>query len=395
MMKPASLILVSAFCLIVSACEFKTERRVTKAAASESAAASLHRAEEEARIAAEAVRARMLTDTARFFAGLAVDPSSDFYDLTQTDVWKCFARKLNALWAAFGEPEVRMRAWAQRELAPVHDPSAPLFYPFSGPDIIFPEVFFPCSAQVILVGLEPVGAVPGREALYPQRLDEMLSLYMISVQDIVRLSFYRTRVMDSELASPMLKGIVPILMVSLARLGMDIDDLELGNLDENGEFIPEAEDSPTEKSAIRIHYRKASEALDKTLIYFSFDLSNAGLKKRPALEVYLQRNAARCFTLLKSASYLCRKPYFSVIRKTILSRSYAVLQDDSGLSYASFDRNTWRISLYGRYEGPVELFKDSFEQDLYDAMKKSAKRLNFRFGYSRASSLLLATKKPL
>ncbi len=394
-MKPASLILISAFCLIVSSCEFKTERRITKVPASVPVAASLDRAEEETPVAAAAARARTLTDTARFFAGLAVDPSSEFYDLTQTDAWKCFAPKMGALWAAFSGSQTRMKIWAQSELAPVHDPSTPLFYPFSGPDIIFPEIFFPCSVQAILVGLEPAGAVPRRDALSPQKLDEILSLYMISIEDILRLSFYRTRVMDSELASPMLKGVVPILMVSLARLGMEIEGLELGNLDENGEFIPEAEDSPARKSAVRIHYRTAGEALAKTLIYFSCDLSNAGLKKRPALEAYLQSNAPRCFTFLKSASYLCHERNFSVIRKTILARSYAVLEDDSGLAYASFDKNTWNISLYGRYDGPIELFKDSFEQDLFDAMKKSAKRLNFRFGYSRASCLLLAAKKPL
>lgn len=377
---------------VLSACEFKTERPARKPPVNPPAAASLTHDEEEALEAA--AQAKKLTDTARFLAGLAVNPSSEFYDLTKTDAWKCFARKMDALWAAFNGPEARMKAWAQGELALVYDPSAPLFYPFSGPDIIFPEVFFPCSTRTILVGLEPVGTVPTRESLSLQKLDELLTQDLVSIQDILRLSFYRTRVLDEELAGSMLKGVLPVLLVSLARLGMEIDDLEPGNLDDFGAFIPETGDPTGESSAVRLRYRKADEASAKSLIYLSQDLSNAGLKKKPAFVAFLQTNAARCFTLLKSASYLCRKPYFAVIRKMILSQSYAALQDDSGLSYASFDKNRWRVSLYGRYEGPVELFKDSFEQDLFDAMKKSAKRLNFRFGYSRASSLLLAIKKP-
>lgn len=343
---------------------------------------------------AEDERARTLTDTARFFAGMRVDPASELYSSTQTAIWKCFASRLDALWAAFRGTQGRLKAWSESELGPVYDPSTTLFYPFGGPDIVFAESFFPCAPRLILVGLEPVGAVPASEGLTAQRLDEMLSACMISVQDVIQLSFFRTKVMEGELSSSLVKGVVPIFLVSLARLGLEIREVEVGNLDDNAEFVREDEASPGEKRVARIRYRRPGEDFEKTLTYFSYDLSNGGFKKRPGLEAYLRRNAASCFTLIKSASYLCRKPYFSTIRNLVLDRSYGVLQDDSGLAFASFDRKLWGITLYGRYEGPVELFKEYFEPDLYEAMKQSAKPLGFRFGYARTSSLTLAVKKP-
>jgi hypothetical protein len=392
---PAVLLIFLAF----AACEFKTEARVNEqAVVAQPARADAPPVEdpppsqEEARVSAAEARARELTDAARFFAGMPVDERSDFSGLTGSDIWECNARRTEALWDGFPKVRARMEAWAKRELTAVFDPTAPLFYPFSGPDIVFPLIFFPCAREYILIGLEPVGDVLRRRGLSPQRLDEMLSTCAVAVQDLVRLSFYRTKVMEPEFSETALRGVLPVLMVSLARMGMDVLEVERGDLDEGGAFVPLDEDSPESASAVRVEFRKAGEVAVQSLTYFSSDLSNGGLKKEPAFAAYLA-NAGRCFTFLKSASYLCRKSYFSRIRKAILDKSYAVLQDDSGLAFASFVPETWKVSLYGTYDGPVKLFEDHFEQDLWEAMKNGAKPLNFRFGYSRASCLTLAAKK--
>ncbi len=388
---------------VLSACEFKTETRfreapvvVTPTQAEAPAPApkveTPGEVREAARPAAAQARAKNLTDAARFFAGLPVDEASEFSGLTGTEIWKCNARRAESLWTGFPKVQARMARWAQRELTAVFDPTAPVFYPFSGPDIVFPLIFFPCAGEYILVGLEPVGEILRRQGLTLQRLDEMLSSCSVAVQDLIRLSFYRTKVMEPEFADTALKGVLPVLMVSLARMDMEILEVVPGNLDENGGFVRADEASPEPRSAVRIEFRRAGDAPVQSLVYFSCDLSNSGLKKRPGFVAFLA-NAGRYFTFMKSASYLCRKPYFSKIKKAILDRSYAVLQDDSGLAFSAFSPGTWKISLYGTYDGPVKLFEDHFEQDLWEAMNNRAKPLNFRFGYSRASCLTLAVKK--
>ena len=87
------------------------------------------------------------------------------------------------------------------------------------------------------------------------------------------------------------------------------------------------------------------------------------------------------------------KSYFSIIRNTVLNKSTLILQDDSGIGYKFFDQTKWDITLYGTYEKPIDLFKEHFEPDLFEAFKKNAKPLNYRIGYSVKSALLLAQKK--
>ncbi len=70
-----------------------------------------------------------------------------------------------------------------------------------------------------------------------------------------------------------------------------------------------------------------------------------------------------------------------------------VLQDDSGIAYKFFKKEAWDITLYGTYEKPINLFKDFYEPDLFEAFKKDAKPLNYRIGYSTKSALILARKK--
>jgi len=338
-------------------------------------------------------RMKRLNDAARFFSGLGVDPSSEFYDLTRTEAWKCFAERQDALWAGFEKAKVKMRPWARAELDRFYNPATPVFYPFGGPDIVYAETFFPSANRYVLVGLENLGSVPGREAIPPYRLDDILTFFNESVQDIIRLSFFRVKVMKQELSKPMVDGVIPLFLVLLARTGYEVEGLDFGGLDGQGEFQGGPAPSGDKDYAVRIQFRTPGNPICKTLLYLSFNLIDVNIKKSPAFNKFLQANVDRCFTFIKSASYLMRKAYFSAIRQTILNQSYAVLQDDSGLSFRSFDKNSWEVSLYGRYGGPVDLFVEHFEPDLMKAYKSSSKRLNFRFGYALSSNLLLAVKK--
>jgi len=332
-------------------------------------------------------------DTARFLAGLKVDEQSELYDLTQTESWKRFSDKANALWAEFRIPEAKMRSWARRELEKCFDPAAPVFYAFGGPDIAFADIFLPGAKQYVLVGLESLGSVPRREAITTQRLEEALPLYVTALEDLIKLSFFRFLDLEKELAHPLLNGVIPLMMVVLARMDKETTGVEVGNLNGEGEFVSEPEESPGRKTAAKIQFRKPGDGTPQILFYFSTNLSDGDLQKNPAFNKFMQKYSSRCFSFIKSASYLMHKPYFSMIRKMILTLSEAILQDDSAISYRFFDKNIWDISLYGKYEGPIKLFEGDFEQDLFEAYKTPAKPIGFRFGYSPISNLLLAVKK--
>ena len=98
--------------------------------------------------------------------------------------------------------------------------------------------------------------------------------------------------------------------------------------------------------------------------------------------------------MVKSASYLMHEADFSYVRNAVLSKSKAILQDDSGISYKFFDKTKWDIQLYGVYNGPIPLFAKRYEKDLKEAFTKgNVKPITFQYGYGSHCALLIARKK--
>jgi hypothetical protein len=101
-------------------------------------------------------------------------------------------------------------------------------------------------------------------------------------------------------------------------------------------------------------------------------------------------------TLIKSASYLLHKPYFSTIRNLILSKTSWIVEDDSGIPYRYFDR-AWDVRLYGKYSDPIPLFKNWKQPDLKEAFssRKDIQPLGFAIGYRHPgeSDLLVAVRR--
>jgi hypothetical protein len=335
--------------------------------------------------------ARRLTDTARFLAGLPAEADGAFAALCRTEAWKRYAKAIAAQWSRFETGASKMRTWAARELEKSADPALPVFYPFGGPDAAFVDIFVPGAKEAVLVGLEEAGSVPRVETFEAGDLDAEFALYLKSLDDLLGLSFFRTNDMKEDLANRTIDGVVPIMLLLLARSDKQILSVEFGQLTADGGFAP-ASSKPT---AAAIGFRGAGNADAHTLLYISADLYDGKFLKNTGLRKYIEMNLTPCFTFMKSASYLMQKSFFGAIRRTILDISSAVLQDDSAIPYKFYDPKAWDVTLYGRYDGPIKLFKDDFEQELFDAFRKrpDIRPLGFRFGYSPVSCLLLAVKK--
>ena len=89
---------------------------------------------------------------------------------------------------------------------------------------------------------------------------------------------------------------------------------------------------------------------------------------------------------------------FSVIRKTILTKSMFILQDDSGIAYRFFKRSTWQIRLFGTYSRTIDLFKHKYQEDLKEAYDNEEKpgAVPFKIGYNvkfNETNLLMAIRK--
>jgi len=344
----------------------------------------------------EVVANKKFNDIAHFISGIDVDSTGKYFTLTQTLAWKSYKKESSELWIRFENKKNIICKWADKEgISKLSDSIKTVFYPFSGPDFLFADLFFPHANKYILIGLEKTGRIPMPDTIKKENMHTVLNSYKIAINDIMCLSFFKTNDMKKELASEAVDGAVPVLMMFLTRAGKDIVSITPMKLNSDGNLVPveKNDTAKLKKSIVEIIFKDRDNQQQKSLIYISADLADYALNKNKSFNKFLQSQNKSMITFLKSATYLMHKSYFSMIRSIILRQSNVVLQDDSGISYNFFPKETWEMSYYGTYTDPINMFKDYFQPKLLDDFKLHAKPLPFRIGYNSISNLMLAVKK--
>jgi len=321
--------------------------------------------------------------------GLAGIPCGGAWEATPE--WKSYKRSLDGQWAYLDEERLKaMRTWGAKELADLRTQSGTIFYPFSGPDVLYADTFFPNSRVLLMAGLEPVGTMPDLNTLMTQgKLGPYLDSISKSLFTILAASFFKTKDMKVDFNNQLVDGLTPAMIVFIARGGYPITDIQYVSLNGDGGVGPRDKEG---KPGVQITYADGRQVL-----YFSADLSDGGLKHNPGF-VKLMHKLAPGITYLKAASYLCYYEDFSTIRDAILEDSLGVVEDDSGVPFKYFDAAKWTVIPYGDYTGPiVPLFKDFKQPDLTQFYQKTPHaQLPFGSGYkfhASVSSLLVVKKK--
>ncbi|WP_201068641.1 MULTISPECIES: hypothetical protein [Thiorhodovibrio] len=360
--------------------------------------------------------------------------------------WQAYQHRLDETWQALERDRFEpMREWQTQVFAADIDPALPLYYPFGGPDMIHALMLYPHNREYVLFGLEP----PGSFHLDPQtpaaERYQLLDAVQWALRDIYQRSYFITGRMSSDLNRPQLNGVLPLLLVFIARAGYEVMAIEEGTLTPDGEFaaksapdakqepVPEQEpvqvpmqeqeqepdqkqtqkqeqalgkldDDPSTTHAladamvsapvtatsscpdirgVRVRFRANENAPEKQTTYLQIDVSDAKLGDCTALETYLKR-LAPTNTFVKSASYLMHYGTFSRIRALTLAVSDSIFQDDTGVPYRDLDQADWDIVLFGSYTQPIKDFSGVFQPDLNQAYLTKAQRvaeLPFEMGY--------------
>lgn len=302
---------------------------------------------------------------ARWLAGLAplagTEPSAEWtaYAQAENDRWKLAQGRLKA-----------MIDWSSREIVPLVPRDYTLFYPFAGPDALHALALFGAARRVILVGLEPVGAL-----VDPSRLPGgYFTRLGAAVADVHRLTFFRTRDMSTDFQR---EGVLAAIVATIARMGGTITSVQTSS-------------SPP---AARIDWT-STNGQPRRLDYVQADLANVGLKGQAQLVADLHARAP-LVTFVKAAMYLFAEARFSNLRQTILDDSAVVVQDDTGIPFRYFDRG-WAIRFFGRYEPPSPPFEQRVQPDLREAFeRRSVRPVPFGIGYhvrAERSNLLIASR---
>lgn len=334
-------------------------------------------------------KVKKLNEVAKFIAGMPIDSTSELYKYTILPEWQMYAKEANLAWDKFKRVADYGKSWREKEIPAASDTCKTLFYPFGGPDFLFANIFFPKAQKYIMIGLEDPGSSPQATSFNKNDLKDVLSLYKVAIEDVIHLSFFRTNDMKVELKTNAIDGTAPIIMLFLARSGKKILDVQPMELNSEGKLVPT---DSARHTAIEIKFTNPDDTITRYVHYLSTNLADPSLKANKPFMSYLENIDEHSVSFVKSATYLMHKTYFSVIRNTVLKKSMLILQDDSGIAYKFFDKKLWNISLFGTYEKPIDLFKDFYEPDLYEAYKKNSKPLDIRIGYNSKSHLLLAQK---
>jgi hypothetical protein len=343
---------------------------------------------------------RYADDLARFLAGLPGRSGSPFIKLQDEPAWARHRQEFDRSWNRLeGGPLPAMRAFQNSEFGSRPAAAQPVFYPFSGPDALMVTVFFPHTPVYIMVGLEPAGTLPNPKQLGRKNLERYLSAVRSTVASELGRSFFITRQMDRQFRGQVTDGLCLPILELLVRSGHTVLGMRYIRLDENGRIVERASDyhAPGRigNKGLEIEFRTDSDQSVHKLFYYSVNLSDTRLRENPPFLSFLSRLQGTT-TFLKATSYMLHQPEFSIIREQVLSKSVAVLQDDSGIPFRFYTSPDWQVQLYGEYVRPYGSFRWKEQLDLRKAYQTpGTKPLQFRIGYGYGkvpSNLLFASR---
>lgn len=330
----------------------------------------------------------LLNALARILAGLPLEEGDTLYATTQTEDWRKHAAELDRMWANSTTTLNKVVAIRDNDFGDITARANNVFYSFSGPDFPFMASFFPKANTYYMMGLERAGTPITAKEFNAKTYQK----YQKALLDLLRRSYFITSYMSSDLNNSEIDGTVPIFMVLMARMGYEIISIDYKTLNKEGEWVA----SPKPTSFVCIRFFKPEENEEKALYYLCTNLLDGQFD--PKVQAMIDKiNPDSTVSFVKSCSYCLHYETFSKIKKDILDHSFALVQDDTGITYKTLVDKGWDITLYGQYTHPIDLFPSGVFQKPLDAAYKTRddiRPLGFRFGYNYKGSSLIVARKP-
>ena len=298
-----------------------------------------------------------------------------------------------------------MRAFEQKELASSSQPKGSfVFYPFSGPDVLYMMGFFPGRSAYVMVGLEPAGTLPEPGSFVASKIASEVEGWTKSVRSVFKRSFFVTSEMDAQFRGRLADGSLEPLCLLLARSGYTIEGIRHGNLSEEGAFADynvataglNAKGKPKKPLGVEVTFRRGPLGDPQKIYYFSAKLGSDFKTNPPGFSRFLL-SLGNPDTLIKSAQFIMHWPGMGDMRNQILETSRLILEDDTGIPFKYLQPPTWEYKLYGEYSAPDKPFKTWYQKNLVKAFEDPTKvtPLGLQLGYGagrRPSSLILARR---
>jgi len=343
------------------------------------------------------VKDSLLDRQARYLAGLPQTDSGVFKLLEQEQHWQLHKALMDDSWEKMRKRRLEpMETWRASVMEPMISDSLTLFYPFSGPDFLHAQIFYPQAPEVVMAALEPVIALPDLPGLGEEERDMLLDTLGNSMRDLFGKSYFITLHMMKDFRQ--IKGVLPVFHFLLTRTGHELLTQQYFVVDADGDprFVP-IDSLKGRTGGVQLTFRNGPEAPVRTLWYFSVNIADNGLLANPGFLAFMQRRSPYN-AFVKSASYLMHIDKFSGIRAELIRGSASLFQDDTGIPYRFLKVAPYDGYFFGEYLKPVKDFNWLDKQpDLDSAFNASRQPLPFSLGYhwnTRKQHYMLFIRKP-
>ena len=167
-----------------------------------------------------------------------IKDSNSMYDfIKSSEDFNEFSKNFDKRWTTFDSTRLSdLRKFRNNEISKLINSQSTLFYPFSGPDILHAQTFFPDAQQYVLIGLEPVGALPDFHKQDTSFLKPYFKKINSSLNAILNFSFFRTESMKNDLKNEEVDGTLHLLFLFLKRTGSQLSSAKPVTIDEKGQL---------------------------------------------------------------------------------------------------------------------------------------------------------------
>lgn len=316
---------------------------------------------------------------------LAGKKTISYKKLQDKKYYNNYLKKINQSWTKTSAQNLlEIYKWQSKYFKRSLSDTNTLFYPFSGPDFLYAQAFFPRARNYIFVGLENPGKLPNLLKMNDDSRIHYLTKLLKSLRYIDQAGYFTTKQMLNDFADSSLNGMIHLLLFYFAKTDYTISEISTVELNEFGQVKDKKnfQIADIHPNGLRIKFYKNSIENQRMLYYFPFDLSDENLKDYPEFLFFINSFGNKN-TFLKSASYLLHNDDFKIIRTFILKQSSIILQDDSGIPFKILKNNGFDVKLFGNYTRTIKVFSNNFQPDLQKELEnRQAPLLNFKIGYN-------------
>jgi hypothetical protein len=363
------------------------------------AACSLSAGAQEVRRALPLAAEARPNEVARFLAGVPLPDDSTLAPLQKAPGYAEHVKALAKLTRHYDNHYFsKMRSWSAAELSPRIAMNRPVYYFFGGPDAVSPLALYPDAPVYILGGLESVGSIAAPQTLPPETVAEGLANLRQSVNVILSYGHFITKDMKAELDRTAFRGVLPLIYTFVVLTGGEVVRSEYVGVKRDGSLSAAVGEVKGMLPGVKVTFRRAPGAAEQVIYYVQANVADDALKSQGGAVLTWAGGFGQGNVYLKAASYLMHEAYFSRIRSFLLAKGASVLQDDSGIPYRFFQDGNWRVWLFGRYTGTLDIFKQYHQADMAGvfASTGTVEELPFGTGYKwkvGESNLILAVRQ--